>query len=266
MKKIILLTGSTDGIGLVTAEKFATKGHNLLIHGRNPDKLEKTKNKLNALGAGHVKSYQADLSDFSEVKNLTKKISGENVNLDVIINNAGVFHSNNVMNNQNLDIRFVVNTLSPYLLTKELLPIMNNTGRIINLSSAAQSPVDLDAMAGQYSIDDTMSAYSQSKLAITMWSRYLALQIKDIGPIVIAVNPGSLLASKMVKEGFGVEGKDINIGADILFRLSLDEEYSSATGLYFDNDAGVFVEAHPHVLNEKKCEELVVAMEKILAL
>ena len=76
-----------------------------------------------------------------------------------------------------------------------------------DLHRAAQAPVDLDAMAGQGVLDE-MGAYAQSRLAITIWSRELASELDD-GPVVVAVNPGSLLASKMVKEGFGIEGKDI---------------------------------------------------------
>ena len=53
-----------------------------------------------------------------------------------------------------------------------------------------------------------------------MWSRDMALKLGETRPMIVAVNPGSLLASKMVKEGFGVEGKDIGIGADILIRAS----------------------------------------------
>ena len=64
------------------------------------------------------------------------------------------------------------------------------------------------------------------------------------GPVFVAVNPGSLLASKMVKEGFGLAGNDLSIGAEILRRAALSEEFATATGRYFDNDSGRF--AHPH--------------------
>ncbi len=84
---------------------------------------------------------------------------------------------------------------------------------------------------------DDMGAYAQSKLAITMWSRIMAEKLKD-GPMIVAVNPGSLLASKMVKEGFGVAGNDLSIGADILTRATLSDEFANASGKYFDNDSG----------------------------
>ena len=64
------------------------------------------------------------------------------------------------------------------------------------------------------------------------------------GPIFVAVNPGSLLATKMVKEGFGIDGKDANIGADILVRASLSADFANASGQYFDNDNNIFTAPH----------------------
>jgi len=109
-----------------------------------------------------------------------------------------------------------------------------------------------------------MEAYSQSKLALTMWSREMALVQKD-GPIVVAVNPGSMLGSKMVKEGFGVAGGDIGIGADILTRAALGDEFAEASGLYFDNDSGQFASPHSDALDPHKTQEIVRVIETVLA-
>ena len=114
--------------------------------------------------------------------------------LDVIINNAGVLKLANPMKADGYDARFMVNTFAPYVLTRDLLPIMPKDGRIVNLSSAAQAAIDLEGLHGRRPLDD-MSAYAQSKLAITIWSRELAKELSD-GPVVVAVNPGSLLASR----------------------------------------------------------------------
>ncbi|MCL6417129.1 SDR family NAD(P)-dependent oxidoreductase [Aestuariirhabdus sp. Z084] len=264
MHRIILLTGATDGIGLVTAEKLVAEGHHLLLHGRNPAKLQTVENKLKALSAGVVESYQADMSDLSEVEKLARQVSERHTRLDVIINNAGVYKTDQPITKDHLDVRFVVNTLAPYLLTKRLMPLMDRTGRVVNLASAAQEAVDLDAMAGNQAVKEDFSAYGQSKLALTMWSRQMAHGLGDTGPAIIAVNPGSLLASKMVKEGFGVAGKDLAIGADVLMRAALSEEFAKASGLYFDNDIGQFGQPHSDALNDTKCEQLVLAIEQQL--
>ncbi len=216
------------------------------------------------LGSGTVESFRADLSNLVEVDGLADAIGKQYSHIDVLINNAGVYKTAKPITNDNLDVRFVVNTLAPYLLTKRLLPLMDDSGRVINLSSAAQAAVDLDVMAGKKPVNEDFDAYAQSKLAITMWSRQLALELGDKAPAIIAVNPGSLLASKMVKEGFGVAGKDINIGADILIRASFDESFAQASGLYFDNYIGDFSPPHADTLKGSQCEALILVMEKIL--
>ena len=264
MQKTILLTGATDGIGLATAKTLLEQGHTVLLHGRNAAKLEAVANDLSSLsGGGLTESYIADLSDMNDVEALAKAIAEKHDTLDVLINNAGILKTPEPVTKDGLDIRFVVNTLAPYLLTQRLMPLLGTTGRVVNLSSAAQAPVDVKAIAGGVPMDD-MGAYAQSKLAITMWSRAMA-QANPDGPMVVAVNPGSLLASKMVVEGFGVAGNDINIGADILVRAALSDEFTDASGKYFDNDSGRFAPPHPDGLDDAKIAEVISAIEAVLA-
>jgi NAD(P)-dependent dehydrogenase (short-subunit alcohol dehydrogenase family) len=163
-----------------------------------------------------------------------------------------------------IDVRFAVNTIAPYLLTRRLVPLIGTSGRVITLSSAAQSIVDPEALAGRVQLSD-MAAYSQSKLALTMWSRKMALSLGEDGPAIIAVNPASMLGSKMVKQAFGVAGGDLRIGAEILCRAALSDEFAAASGRYFDNDSGQFTSPHPDALNPQKCEEIVRVIEEVLA-
>ncbi|AKH67789.1 short chain dehydrogenase [Spongiibacter sp. IMCC21906] len=276
MSKTILITGSTDGIGLMTAELLLGLGHHVLLHGRNQSKLEQVRRKLLAVsGAEKIDTYSADLSNLAEVAALAASVLASHNKLDVVVNNAGVFKSANAKTAEGLDLRFVVNTIAPYLLTQRLLPLLNSSGRVINLSSAAQSPVEPKALKGEISLSDDFNAYAQSKLALTMWSRQLALSLRSgsvndkslathAGPAIIAVNPGSMLGTKMVKEGFGVAGGDVRKGADILLRAALSDEFASATGLYFDNDSGDFSHPHADALDELKSQEIVELIEKIL--
>ncbi|WP_147113239.1 SDR family NAD(P)-dependent oxidoreductase [Tateyamaria sp. syn59] len=236
MTKTILITGSTDGIGLLTAKTLAAQGHEVILHGRSTGKLEAAVKDV----GGKVASYEADLSSLKATSALAEKVTANHDRIDVLINNAGVYKVPDPTLPNGQDVRFVVNTLAPHVLTTALLPIVPNDGRVINLSSAAQAPVHLAALSGKKALQD-MEAYAQSKRAITLWSAQMAENHPD-GPVFIAVNPGSLLASKMVKEGFGVAGNDLQIGADILCRLSLDSAFATASGQYWDNDAGRFGE------------------------
>lgn len=265
MQKTILITGATDGIGLETAKILVAQGHNLLLHGRNPAKLADVEIELMGLAAGgSIESYVADLSNLQEVEAFASAVTEKHDSLDVLINNAGIYKTPTPVTPEGRDVRFVVNTIAPYLLTRKLLPLLGTSGRVINLSSAAQATVDRSALAGQTKVIDDMAAYAQSKLAITIWSRTMALELKENGPAIIAVNPGSLLASKMVKEGFGVAGNDLSIGADILCRAALSDEFANASGQYFDNDARRFNSPHTDALDPQKCTEIVRAIESVL--
>jgi NAD(P)-dependent dehydrogenase (short-subunit alcohol dehydrogenase family) len=237
-----------------------------LLHGRNPDKLQRAEKALTELpGAGTIECYVADLARMSDVEALAQAVAERHDKLDVLINNAGVLRATDTVTPDGLDVRFAVNTIAPYLLTQRLLPLLGSSGRVINLSSAAQSPVDLRALAGQVKLSDDFAAYAQSKLALTTWSRVLALSLNGKGPAVIAVNPGSMLGSKMVKGGFGVVGGDIQIGAKILSRAALEDEFAAASGQYFDNDSGQFASPHPDALNPQKSEELARTIESVIA-
>jgi len=259
MSKTILITGATDGIGRLTATKLAERGHTVLLHGRNQAKLDAVAAEI----GGRAETYVADLSRISEVESMAAQVAERHAELDVLINNAGVLKTTKPRTPEGLDVRFVVNTLAPYVLTRRLLSIIPKSGRIVNLSSAAQAPVDPAALAGRVQLDD-MPAYAQSKLAITIWTAELAKEL-DGGPVVVAVNPGSLLASKMVKEGFGVAGKDLGIGARILIEAALEPSFADASGKYFDNDAGRFAPPHAAAADSTQVTVVMTGIDEALA-
>lgn len=260
MKKI-LITGATDGIGRETAKALIPMGHQVLLHGRNPDKLVAVQEECQQAG-GKVEAYLADFMNLSEVKRLAEAVLEKHHQLDVVINNAGVFRTPKPITTDGFDSRFVVNTIAPYLLTKRLLPILGTESRVVNLSSAAQAAVSPSDLRASSDRDDL--AYAQSKLALTMWSVDMAQVVGDNGPVIVAVNPQSFLGSKMVKEAYGMAGGDVRIGAEILCRAALSDEFANASGKYFDNDIGRFAEPHPDAQDLNKCREMSKAIEAIL--
>ncbi len=257
MSKTILVTGATDGIGLLSARKLTELGHRVLLHGRSAEKLADVATQV----GGSPSTYCADLSRMSDVVALADAVLTDHARLDVLINNAGILKTPTGLTEAGRDIRFDVNAIAPYFLTKRLLPIIPKDGRVVNLSSAAQAPVDVDAMAKYQPMGD-MEAYAQSKLAITIWSAELAKSLPE-GPSVFAVNPGSLLATKMVKEGFGLAGNDLNVGADILVAASLDPDWAGMSGRYFDNDSGQFASAHPAAMDERHVSDVMRVLSDI---
>ncbi|MEO0496159.1 MAG: SDR family NAD(P)-dependent oxidoreductase [Pseudomonadota bacterium] len=259
MSKTILITGSTDGIGLLTAKMLSAEGHTVLLHGRSEEKLASAANEI----GGVTESYVADLSSASDVRSLANQVRERHGRLDVLINNAGVLKAPQTTTADGLDLRFMVNTLAPYMLTKDLLDIIPEDGRVVNLSSAAQARVDMDVLDGAKRVDD-MTAYAQSKLAITIWTREMA-NVHPNGPMFVAVNPGSLLASKMVKEGFGVAGNDLGIGADILREAALGASFADANGKYFDNDSGRFAQPDRAALDADHSAAVMQGVEGAIA-
>ncbi|MEL0613693.1 SDR family NAD(P)-dependent oxidoreductase [Marinomonas arenicola] len=260
MKKTILITGSTDGIGFATANALSSLGHTVLLHGRSAGKLASAKAHLSDQ---HIETYQADLSRLEDVYSLASQIRKKHTKLDVIINNAGVYMVPVVISEDGLDVRYMVNSIAPYLLTKELLPLLTPSSRVVNLSSAAQVPVLAAELSAPSQLVDGM-VYAKSKLALTMWSRHLATTLGEQGPIIVAVNPKSFLGSKMVKEAYGVSGGNLQDGADILAKAALSDEFANASGLYFDNDIGQFSDPHPDALDAQKNAEISLAIDKIL--
>lgn len=259
MTKTILITGATDGIGELTAKTLAAEGHTVLIHGRNAEKLDKSAEEI----GGKTESYSADLTYMDQIQAMAVDIRKAHDRLDVIINNAGVLKLRETITDEGYDARFVVNTFAPYVLTEALRPILADDGRIVNLSSAAQAPIDIDALHGRKKLDHN-PAYAQSKLALTIWTRELAKTLRS-GQIAVAVNPGSLLASKMVKEGYGIEGSDLQIGADVLREAAVGATFADANGKYFDNDNGVFANPHPAALDAGHAAQVMQGIKDAVA-
>ncbi|MEN1786249.1 MAG: SDR family NAD(P)-dependent oxidoreductase [Bacteroidota bacterium] len=262
--KTILITGSTDGIGKLTALQLAKDGHHILIHGRHPKKVADTISAIKDQTSNeNISGLLCDLSNFGSINTMISDLSTSISKIDVLINNAGVFKSATLANSDGLDLRFVVNYFAPYLLTNGLLQLLKEgtAPRVINLSSAAQSPVAFGVLAGQKQVSN-QEAYAQSKLALTMWSFDFAKRYSNI--TTIAVNPGSLLNTKMVQEAYGQHWSSADKGARILYELALAERFSNHSGDYFDNDLGNFNKAHKDAYNDEKVTQLLSATKKIL--
>ncbi|MEN0005881.1 MAG: SDR family NAD(P)-dependent oxidoreductase [Bacteroidota bacterium] len=264
MQKAILITGSTDGIGKLAAIALAKEGHKVYLHGRNAEKLAAVIAEVRSISNNNqIDGFVADFSDLEAVKTMGEQVNSQLDRLDVLINNAGVYKSAASTTEAGVDLRFVVNYFAPYLLTHAILPLLQKEkmARIINLSSAAQASVSLDALAGGQSLS-THDAYAQSKLALTTWSFHLAKAKTDL--TVIAVNPGSLLNTRMVREGFGRVWSPADKGGAILYQLAVEEAYQNHSGAYFDNDQGGFGPAHADAYKQAASGALIQKTAEIL--
>jgi len=240
-QKVILITGSTDGLGKYVARNMAARGGTILLHGRNIIKGEKAVSTIKKSSKNEkVKYYNADLSSLNEVKEMADKILSEHDELHLLINNAGIGGGPRGNNKRELsrdghEVRFAVNYLSHFLLTYKLLPIIKAgaPSRIINVSSIGQYPIDFNDIMLEKNYE-SFRAYRQSKLAQIMFTIDLAEELKGTGVVVNSLHPASLMNTNMVHEFFGSTMSTVEDGVKTVEYVALSDETANVTGAYFD--------------------------------
>lgn len=238
---VVLVTGSTDGIGKRTARDLAEMGATVLLHGRSREKGEAALREIrDATGNDNLEYYLADFSSLAEVRRLADEVQANHDALDVLINNAGVGagrrgETRRELSRDGYELRFAANYLAPYLLTRLLLPALRRAApsRIVNVASVGQSPIDFDDVMLERRYEG-FRAYAQSKLALVMFTFDLAEELLGEDITVNCLHPGTLLDTKMVRESFGRPMGDVQTGADAVVYLATSPEVEGVTGKYFD--------------------------------
>jgi NAD(P)-dependent dehydrogenase (short-subunit alcohol dehydrogenase family) len=235
--KSILITGSTDGVGRCVARKLAKTGAMVLVHGRDRDRGETLVAEISRQG-GQARFYQADLSSLAEVRSLAQAIQRDESRLDVLINNAGIGTGGRGQRQTSTDgheLRFAVNYLSVFLLTRLLLPLLKVSApsRIVNVSSVGQDAIDFgDVMLTRgYS---GARAYCQSKLAEVMLTFDLAEELKSSGVTATCLHPATYMDTTMVRMDGISPMSSVEDGAAPILHLAASPESEGKTGLYFD--------------------------------
>ena len=238
--RVALVTGATDGIGELTAKWLAARGAAVLVHGRNPDKVDRVVEEIRADGAD-AQGLVADLAAVAQVRTLARDVINHGERLDILINNAGVGDTRGPRreSDDGLELHFAVNTLAPVLLTRLLADRLAETAevhgeaRVVMVASVAQRAIDFDdpQLTRGY---DGMRAYAQSKLGLIMATMELAAELGPRGVTVNALHPGTLLDTKMVRQGFGRAQGPAEDGAEAEVHLATAPELASVTGAYFD--------------------------------
>jgi len=171
-KKIALITGSTDGIGLHTAKRLANEGFKVLLHGRSSERLINAKKLIiQEIPTADVDYFLYDLINLQSSKDLANEIRSKYDRLDVLINNAGVFQDDYIITNDKLESTFAINCCATFILNLMLLPLLKQTNqsRILNVSSISQEDIqeiDLDNLQFQRGKFSSYDSYSLSKVQI----------------------------------------------------------------------------------------------------
>ena len=192
--KICLVTGSTSGIGKVTARELANGGATVVLLSRSRAKGEATQADIKqATGNQHVELLVADLSLLEEVRRLASEFQHTHNYLHVLVNNAGGAYPSRTLTSEGLEATLAVNYLAPFLLTELLLDTLKASApaRIVNVSSAqhANATIAFGNLQGEKKYAN-LGSYNQAKLALLMWTYELAHRLEGTGVSVNALHPG----------------------------------------------------------------------------
>lgn len=258
--KAVLITGSTSGVGREVALRLGKAGATVLVHGRDRERGEEVVEEIRR-GAGEdlAAFYRADLASLDEVRGLAEGVLADHDRLDVLINNAGIGLGRSGTGRETSadghELRFAVNYLAGFLLTRLLLPrlLESAPARIVNVASGAQDPIDFDdpMLERDYS---GSRAYGQSKLAQVLFTFDLARELEGTGVTVNCLHPATLMDTKLVRESGLPPATGVGEGAEAILHVATSSETEGRTGVYFEGSRPA--RAHDQAYDEDARERL----------
>lgn len=246
---VMIVTGATNGIGLVTAQELARTGAKVLLVGRDKQRLDDALAHIkNDNPEAQLDGFVADLSRISETLLLAQYIQSSYSRIDVLINNAGAYFQSRQVSAEGIEMTFALNHLAPFVLTTSLTNMLRASApaRIITVSSAAHQGATMNfddiQFAKRYS---GWQAYAQSKLANLLFSYELSDRLQGSDVTVNTLHPG------FVKTGFGLGSQSLTTsifgllqkyfaltpeqGAQTSIYLATSQDIAEVTGRYFVN-------------------------------
>lgn len=231
--KNVLITGSTSGIGKRASKAIARRGGNVYIHGRNETGSDLAK-ELREKEYSKSKFFKADLSNMNQVRSLADRIKEEIDQLDFLINNAGVFMREEKTAMSGLQYTFVVNHLSHFLLTKELVPLLkqSESGRVVNTASEAHRSTENIRIPQDFNTKSNgWEAYCRSKTCNILFTNSLNRRLPD-NVESVCIHPGTIPSSGFLRNLPSILGKIANI-ADIIPLPGVDSKEKGAAMLLY---------------------------------
>jgi NAD(P)-dependent dehydrogenase (short-subunit alcohol dehydrogenase family) len=226
-----LVTGANRGIGRETARQLAERGYTVVLSARDEEKARAAAAELSA-GGTDVRALALDVSDPRSIEAAAGRVAEDFGALDVLVNNAGIGGgrpgTGREVSADGIELRFAVNYLAGYHLTRRLLPRLAPAGRIVNVASAGQQAIDFEDPMMERDWDG-FSAYQRSKLAQIMFTVDLAA---EQSVVVNALHPATFMDTTMVTESGVSPISSVAEGADATMRLITAPDVP--TGRYFN--------------------------------
>lgn len=251
-ERVAVVTGASSGIGREVAKALAARGWRVIGTGRDPQRCAAAEAEIREAGkGGPVEMLRADLSHLSAAAALAAEIAKRTDRIDVLVNNAGAMTDRLEMTSEGLEANFAGNHLGPFVLTRELLPLLQAAAkdapagavRIVMTSSNAGEmlpTVNFDDIQSLENFDPGM-AYCMGKLANVLFTRGLAARLEDSGIVAHAMAPGpvaSNFSSSMPAEArerlHSLPMLSEAEGADTLIWLATAEEPGETSGGYWE--------------------------------
>lgn len=239
--RTVLVTGATGGLGLALCHRLAAGGAFVVLHGRDELRTAAARDEVAATSgtAERLAVVTADLSELVQVRRLADTV-GSRFELDVLINNAGVGagppESPRWLSADGIELRFAVNYLAGYRLTRDLLPVLRHSAlggaRVVNVASAGQHAIDFDDPMLEHNYTGSR-AYAQSKLAQIMFTLDLAAELPAGEVTANALHPATFMNTRMVREAEVTPVSTVAEGVKATARLVGDPALDEVTGEYF---------------------------------
>src|SRR5690606_13596827 len=190
-------------------------------------------------GPGSAQFYQADFTSLDQVRELAAAVAADHPRLDMLINNAGLgsgfADGNRSLSDDGHEMIFQVNYLATYLLTAELLPLLQQSApaRVVHVASLAQRPMDFDDLMMENDFD-AGAAYSQSKLAQIIHTAHMAKTVDADVVTFNALHPATMMDTTLVRQMDAPARTTVDEGADALVQVATSAALEGRSGLYFN--------------------------------
>ena len=246
MKKTAVITGADGGMGSEITKAVAMAGYHVIMVCYTSFKGEEKRSRI-ILDTGNedIEVVQADLSSMESVLDAVDKIKDKTPSVELLMNNAGTMCTHYVRTEDGFEHTVAVNYLAPYLLTRRLLPIMHEGSRIVNMISCTYAIGKIGPhffTKGREGSFFRIPIYSNTKLALWLFTREMSERVKGRGITVNAADPGIVSTNIIRMDEWFDPLTDIFFrpfirtprqGAETAIRLLLDEQFGNLTGRMF---------------------------------
>ena len=276
-QKLAVITGADGGMGMEITRAVATAGYKVIMACRDPEIAEE-KRQLIMRETGNIalEIVPVNLASLSSTASFANELFQRGEVITLLMNNAGTMETRRCITEDGLERTVSVNYVAPYLLTRKLLPLMGEGSRIVNMVSCTYAIGKLDFpdffLRGKKGAFWRIPIYSNTKLALTLFTIALSKKVKEKGIIVNAADPG-IVSTKIITMHMWFDPL-----TDIFFRPFIRtprQGAATAISLLLDEDAGkrtgtLNVSCHPKQLSEKffhhvQMKELWDRTEEIVA-